>query len=75
MSNEEGIAGGAGSEGAAGGAGKVSRTYIVQSGDTLSKIAKEYYGDANRYMDIYNANTDKLSDPNKIQVGQELIIP
>ena len=75
MSNEEGIAGGAGMEGAAGGAGKESRTYIVQSGDTLSKIAKEYYGDANRYMDIYNANTDQLSDPNKIQVGQELIIP
>ena len=66
---------GAGSEGAAGGAGKESRTYIVQSGDPLSKIAKEYYGDANRYMDIFNANTDQLSDPNKIHVGQELIIP
>jgi nucleoid-associated protein YgaU len=73
--SEEGIAGGAGKEGAAGGASKVSRTYTVQSGDTLSKIAKEYYGDANKYMDIFNANTDKLSDPNKIQVGQELVIP
>lgn len=73
--SEEGIAGGAGMEGAAGGANKESRTYIVQSGDTLSKIAKEYYGDANKYMDIYNANTDKLSDPDKIQVGQELVIP
>ncbi|KXK53152.1 MAG: LysM domain/BON superfamily protein [Chlorobi bacterium OLB5] len=75
MSNEEGIAGGAGMEGAAGGAGKTERTYVVQSGDTLSKIAKQYYGDANKYMDIFNANKDKLSDPDKIQVGQELIIP
>lgn len=75
MFNEEGIAGGAGLEGGAGGAGKTERTYIVQSGDTLSKIAKEYYGDAGKYMDIFNANTDKLSDPDKIQVGQELIIP
>ncbi len=74
--NEEGIAGGAGAEGgAAGGASKQSRTYVVQSGDTLSKIAKEYYGDAGKYMDIFNANTDKLSDPDKIQVGQELVIP
>jgi nucleoid-associated protein YgaU len=75
MLNEEGNAGGASNEGAAGGASKDSRTYIVQSGDTLSKIAKEYYGDANRYMDIFNANTDKLSDPNKIHPGQELVIP
>lgn len=75
MLNEEGIAGGAASEGAAGGAGKTERTYVVQSGDTLSKIAKQYYGDANKYMDIFNANTDKLSDPDIIQVGQELIIP
>ncbi len=75
MLNEEGIAGGAGMEGAAGGAGKTERTYVVQSGDTLSKIAKQYYGDANKYMDIFNANKDKLSDPDKIQVGQELIIP
>ncbi len=75
MLNEEGIAGGAGMEGAAGGAGKTERTYVVQSGHTLSKIAKQYYGDANKYMDIFNANKDKLSDPDKIQVGQELIIP
>jgi nucleoid-associated protein YgaU len=66
-------AGGASKE--AGGASKESRTHVVQSGDTLSKIAKEYYGDSSRYMDIFNANRDKLSDPNKIQVGQELVIP
>lgn len=75
MLNEDGNAGSASGEGAAGGASRESRTYVVQSGDTLSKIAKEYYGDANRYMDIFNANTDKLSDPNKIHPGQELVIP
>lgn len=48
-----------------------NRTYIyrAQSGDTLSSIAKEYYGDAGKYMDIFNANTDSFLDPNKIQVG------
>jgi nucleoid-associated protein YgaU len=51
------------------------KTYKVQSGDTLSKIAKQYYGNPNDYMKIFDANRDKLSDPNKIQVGQELTIP
>ncbi len=53
------------------GAGK----YTVQSGDSLSKIAKNVYGDANAYHQIFNANTDKLDDPDKIQVGQELTLP
>lgn len=51
------------------------QTYTVQPGDTLSKIAKQYYGDANSYMEIFNANQDQLSDPDKIQVGQTLVIP
>lgn len=51
------------------------QTYTVQSGDTLSKIAKQYYGDANAYMEIFNANKDQLSDPNKIKPGQKLVIP
>ena len=51
------------------------RTYTVQSGDTLSKIAKEYLGDANAYMDIFNANRDLLSDPDRIKPGQVLKIP
>jgi nucleoid-associated protein YgaU len=51
------------------------RTYTVKSGDSLSKIAREYYGNAGDYMKIFEANRDKLSDPNKIQPGQELVIP
>ncbi len=52
-----------------------TRTYTVQPGDTLSKIAKQFYGNANLYMKIFEANKDKLKDPNKIQVGQVLNIP
>ena len=51
------------------------QAYTVQSGDTLSKISKQFYGDANRYMEIFNANKDQLSDPDKIKVGQKLTIP
>jgi nucleoid-associated protein YgaU len=51
------------------------RTYTVKSGDTLSKISKEFLGDANAYMDIYNVNKDQLSDPDKIKPGQVLKIP
>lgn len=49
--------------------------YTVQPGDSLSKIAKRFYGDASAYMKIFDANTDQLDDPNKVQVGQELVIP
>lgn len=51
------------------------QTYTVQPGDTLSKISKKFYGDANRYMDIFYANRDKIEDPDKLQVGWELTIP
>jgi len=51
------------------------RTHTVQSGDTLSKIAKSVYGDANKYMKIFEANKDKLKDPNLIKPGQVLAIP
>ena len=50
-------------------------TYTVKGGDTLSKIAKEQLGDANAYMEIFNANKDQLSDPDKIKPGQVLKIP
>lgn len=49
--------------------------YEVKSGDSLSKIAKQVYGDANRYNDIFKANTDQLKDPNLIHPGQKLKIP
>ena len=51
------------------------RKYTVQSGDSLSKIAKQFYGNANDYNKIFEANRDKLSDPDKIRPGQELVIP
>jgi nucleoid-associated protein YgaU len=49
--------------------------YTVVSGDTLSKISKTSYGDANKYMVIFEANKPMLSDPNKIYPGQVLRIP
>ena len=50
-------------------------TYTVKSGDTLSGIAKKFLGNANDYMDIFNANRDQLSDPDMIKPGQVLKIP
>jgi nucleoid-associated protein YgaU len=47
----------------------------VVAGDTLSKIAQQYYGDASLYPQIFEANRDQLTDPNKIRVGQKLRIP
>jgi LysM domain len=61
--------------GAASGSGGGGETYTVKSGDTLSKISKHFYGDANDYMRIFYANRDKLPDPNRIQVGERLVIP
>jgi LysM repeat protein len=52
-----------------------ARTYTVQAGDTLSKIAKQFYGNANDYNRIFEANRDKLENPDKIRVGQQLAIP
>jgi nucleoid-associated protein YgaU len=49
--------------------------YEVQSGDSLSKIAKRYYGDPMKYNAIFEANQPLLSDPNKIYPGQMLRIP
>jgi nucleoid-associated protein YgaU len=57
-------------------AGQTSaKTYTVKAGDTLSKIAKEQFGDANAYDEIFNANRDQLTDPDKIKPGQVLKIP
>ena len=59
----------------AAGSGAASKLRAVKSGDTLSKIAKEEYGDANAYMKIFEANKPMLSDPDKIYPGQMLRIP
>jgi nucleoid-associated protein YgaU len=56
-------------------AAKGAPTYTVKPGDTLSKIAREQLGDANAYMEVFNANRDQLTDPDKIKPGQTLKIP
>lgn len=55
--------------------GTQAKFYTVESGDTLSKIAKDQYGDANKYPVIFEANKPMLSDPDKIYPGQTLRIP
>ena len=61
--------------GGGGGEGWSSRTYTVVKGDTLSKISKEMYGDANKYDQIFEANKPMLKHPDKIYPGQVLRIP
>jgi len=60
---------------AAAGGGGTGQTYTVKAGDTLSKIAKQFYGNANDYNKIFEANKDQLSSPDRINAGQELKIP
>ncbi len=61
--------------GAGVGGGQSSRTYTVQPGDSLSKISQQFYGNANQYMRIFEANRTRLANPNEIRPGQQLIIP
>ncbi|MGI9344519.1 MAG: peptidoglycan-binding protein LysM [Gammaproteobacteria bacterium] len=49
--------------------------YEIQSGDSLSKIAKQHYGDAMQYMKIFEANRGVIDDPDKIYPGQKIRIP
>ena len=49
--------------------------YTVRSGDTLSSIAQEFYGDPDRFRTIFQANRNVLDDPDEIFPGQELRIP
>lgn len=53
----------------------VYHKHTVVSGETLGKIAKQYYDNASKYQAIFNANTNILSNPDLIKVGQELVIP
>ncbi|MFC6997607.1 LysM peptidoglycan-binding domain-containing protein [Rufibacter roseus] len=50
-------------------------TYTIKSGDSLSKIAKNFYGDAQQWHKIHEANKDQIKDPNLIHPGQQIIIP
>lgn len=52
-----------------------AQLYDVKSGDSLSKIAKQFYGDANKYNLIFEANRPMLKDPDEIYPGQKLRIP
>ena len=49
--------------------------YVIKSGDTLSAIAKQFYGDANKYNQIFEANREVIKDPNLIFPGQKIRIP
>ncbi len=52
-----------------------ARYHTVQKKDTLYSLARQYYGDAKKWRDIYEANRAELGDPNRIKVGQRLAIP
>jgi nucleoid-associated protein YgaU len=51
------------------------RIYVVQKGDSLSKIAKQFYGNTSDWRRIYDANRDRIKDPDEIQPGWKLTIP
>ena len=51
------------------------RSYTVQSGDSLSSISRKFYGTPSRWIDIYQANRDRLASENALRVGQDLRIP
>jgi nucleoid-associated protein YgaU len=70
FSNVEGGASTAGAETTA-----TFKMYTIVSGDTLSKIAKREYGNANDWRRIFEANTDILKNPDKIFPGQKIKIP
>lgn len=52
-----------------------AREYTIQPGDSLSKIAKRHYGNPGDWQKIYQANKDKIKDPNMIYPGQKITIP
>jgi len=53
----------------------VPRTYTVQSGDSLTSISRRFYGTPSRWIDVYQANRDRLANENALRVGQEIRIP
>lgn len=71
------VQGGSSAVSGSGGTGTATGTqhYTVQKGDTLSHIAKHFYGKASRWHAIFDANRDQLDDPDRIRPGQVLVIP
>jgi nucleoid-associated protein YgaU len=51
------------------------QTYTIESGDSLSKIAKHFYGDASKWRQIFEANRDTIKDPDLIHPGHTIKIP
>jgi nucleoid-associated protein YgaU len=72
-----GAGGGVGQQvgGGAGGAGGDSQFYTIVKGDTLSGIAKKFYGDGNKYPEIFEANRGVIKNPDLIYPGQTIRIP
>ncbi len=52
-----------------------TRSYIVKKGDTLFAIARSQYNDASKWRDIWDANRDRVSNKDKLRIGQELVLP
>jgi nucleoid-associated protein YgaU len=52
-----------------------AKEYVIQKGDSLSKIAKEQLGAAHRWKYLYELNKDRIKDPNKLRPGKKIIIP
>jgi nucleoid-associated protein YgaU len=69
------VEGGSSSAAAVPGASSAPRTYEVKKGDSLSKIAKQFYGDAKQWPKIADANKERIKNPDLIQPGWVLTIP
>jgi len=67
--------GAAGASPASAAASAESRFYVIQKGDTLSGIAKEFYGNGMKYPQLFEANREVIEDPDKIYPGQKIRIP
>lgn len=56
-------------------AGGIRKTHVVQDGESLTVIAREFYGNPSLWKHIFEANRDQINDPNDLKAGQEVIIP
>lgn len=56
-------------------AGGRAKTHVVQDGESLTVIAREFYGNPSLWKHIFEANRDLINDPNELHAGQEVVIP